>query len=62
MLMPFSSIYPWQHKAQRDLEARLFAQVEAATFPCVDTKAALASNGGSFKPIDYRIERTGRAL
>src|SRR3546814_13361702 len=40
--MPRSSIFPWQHKAQRDLEARLFAHVEDRAFPCVGAKAALA--------------------
>lgn len=40
--MQTSSIFPWQHRAQRDLEARLFAHVEARAFPCVGAKAALA--------------------
>ncbi|HVI99541.1 MAG TPA: guanitoxin biosynthesis heme-dependent pre-guanitoxin N-hydroxylase GntA [Sphingomonas sp.] len=40
--MPNSPIFPWQHQAQRQLEAQLFAHVEDRAFPCVGAKAALA--------------------
>lgn len=35
-------MFPWQHAAQAELEAQLFAHVEAREFPCVGAKAALA--------------------
>lgn len=37
-----SSIFPWLHAAQQELQQRLFAHVEDRAFPCVGAKAALA--------------------
>jgi FPC/CPF motif-containing protein YcgG len=37
-----SSIFPWQHEAQADLQRLLFAHVEDRAFPCVGAKAAMA--------------------
>lgn len=37
-----SPLFPWAHHAQQELEALLFAHVEARAFPCVGAKAALA--------------------
>ena len=35
-------MYPWIHAAQASLERQLFSHVDAARFPCVGAKAALA--------------------
>lgn len=37
-----AALFPWKHSAQQSLEAKLFRHVEAADFPCVGAKAALA--------------------
>jgi FPC/CPF motif-containing protein YcgG len=42
MPAPSTPLFPWAHKAQEDLERMLHAHVEAAAFPCVGAKAALA--------------------
>lgn len=36
------SLFPWEHAAQKSLEAKLFEHVRDADFPCVGAKAALA--------------------
>ncbi|WP_066479800.1 MULTISPECIES: guanitoxin biosynthesis heme-dependent pre-guanitoxin N-hydroxylase GntA [unclassified Sphingomonas] len=35
-------MFHWQHEAQQQLEAMMFAHVSAADFPCVGAKAAMA--------------------
>jgi len=35
-------MFPWQHEAQAELEALMFAHVADAGFPCVGAKAAMA--------------------
>ena len=35
-------MFHWTHDAQQRLEDKLFAHVEAASFPCVGAKSALA--------------------
>lgn len=42
MPAPDTPLYPWQHQAQRELEALLHTHVEDRAFPCVGAKAALA--------------------
>ncbi|HEX8382743.1 MAG TPA: guanitoxin biosynthesis heme-dependent pre-guanitoxin N-hydroxylase GntA [Sphingomonas sp.] len=42
MLNRATPMFPWSHQAQDDLERLLHGHVEAAAFPCVGAKAALA--------------------
>ena len=42
MAEPKTPMFPWRHPAQSELESLLKAHVEAAAFPCVGAKAALA--------------------
>ena len=39
---PKTPMFPWRHPAQSELEALMKEHVEAAAFPCVGAKAALA--------------------
>lgn len=42
MFEPKTPMFPWRHPAQVELEALLKTHVDAAAFPCVGAKAALA--------------------